>query len=481
MPGLRVCMVIMTQTNISKPGTQKMRRDVVGGKRGNGHFFQKIGRKVRRPNPGRVRNGISDQTLTSAAGLVPFGTFIRNQGVDAELSAFFGGMKTGRSVVYTMPSQIRLLIDAGAAGESRVFGLEHLSSDPLFVHLSGGTVPSIDTVYRDLDRFDGPHLLALEHLMARHGMWKRRLRNSAAPIHLDIDTTVEPLFGSQEGARVGYNPRYHGRPSYHPIIARVAETRTCVGALLRPGDSSFGDDDASFVRHVTRRVHDVLGHGQALRVRIDKSGDCAAIMNALQDEHAVFVTKARLTPDLASAVFAHKNWRTVLLDEENKPLRQVAELSFARDEWNKNALSVRVIALRTREPVSGGEAFLWPGLEYSAKVFLTNDFDSAADAIAREYEDRAGIEPMIDELKRELGIGAVPTDSFDANQAMLLIKLLAYNLVRRFVDAQFPHLSAWRLSWLRRALFCVPGRFLRSGHRYYLRLPPGCALNPLLN
>jgi hypothetical protein len=31
-------------------------------------------------------------------------------------------------------------------------------------------------------------------------------------IHLDIDPTVEPLFGALEGAHLGHNPRYHGRP-----------------------------------------------------------------------------------------------------------------------------------------------------------------------------------------------------------------------------------------------------------------------------
>src|ERR1700721_4404070 len=31
---------------------------------------------------------------------------------------------------------------------------------------------------------------------------------------LDIDTTVKPLYGRQEGAVVGYNPKKPGRPSH---------------------------------------------------------------------------------------------------------------------------------------------------------------------------------------------------------------------------------------------------------------------------
>src|SRR5690348_17210723 len=40
------------------------------------------------------------------------------------------------------------------------------------------------------------------------------------PWILDVDTTVKPLYGHQEGAVVGYNPKKPGRPShtYHSYI-----------------------------------------------------------------------------------------------------------------------------------------------------------------------------------------------------------------------------------------------------------------------
>jgi len=66
-------------------------------------------------------------------------------------------------------------------------------------------------------------------------------------VHIDVDSTVEPLFGTQQGALPGPNPRYHGRPSYHPLLAAVAETSTVIGAELRPGDCGFGDEQADFI------------------------------------------------------------------------------------------------------------------------------------------------------------------------------------------------------------------------------------------
>ncbi len=39
------------------------------------------------------------------------------------------------------------------------------------------------------------------------------------PWILDWDTTVKPLYGNQQGAKIGYNPQKPGRPShvYHFI------------------------------------------------------------------------------------------------------------------------------------------------------------------------------------------------------------------------------------------------------------------------
>ena len=73
-------------------------------------------------------------------------------------------------VIYPTEAQIELLIDAAAAGEQRVFGIEALSADPIFSHMAGGVVPSIDTIYRDLRRFDDQAIVDLEALMAKHGL-----------------------------------------------------------------------------------------------------------------------------------------------------------------------------------------------------------------------------------------------------------------------------------------------------------------------
>jgi hypothetical protein len=457
------------QTPTPPPSTKKVRRDSIGGKRGDGH---RRCQRIRRPDPGNIRIGAPDAGLTAYGGLANFGAFLREIGVDGALRDQFWRLKSGAMVVYPMQAQLRLLMDAAAIGEARVFGVEALSADPLFVHLAGGVVPSLDTVYRDLRRFDDQAVADLEQMVAEHGLVPVRAKRRAM-IHLDVDTTVEPVFGNHEGALPGPNPRYHGRPSYHPIIARCAETDTVVGAKLRPGDTSFGDADTPIVGTWIDRLRAAAGVNTVIRVRIDSAGDCTKFMQVVEEKKAHYLIKAKTTVDLCSAIYRVPRgcWRTVDTDADGNPTRQVAEVDFARSTWTEHGLTVRVIAVRSKDR-QGKQLYLWDEADWTVQAFLTNDMNDDADALAHGYDGRAGIEPLIGDLKGAWGIGKIPSADFNANHAALLLKLLTHNLLRRYVLATAPALAAWRAPWLRRALLVVPGRFGRSGRSPRLRLAP---------
>ena len=164
---------------------------------------------------------------------------------------------------------------------------------------------------------------------------------------MDIDTTVTPVSGEHEGALPGPNPHYHGRPSFHPMLARIAETDTVVGAQLRPGNTGFGDDDIPMVRRWIARARKTLHKSLELCVRMDAGGDCAALIRALNAEQTFYVLKARVTPDLFGAVAHAQGWKTMDVDADGRPIRQVTDLDFTRSTWKGIAPSVRVIAVRS--------------------------------------------------------------------------------------------------------------------------------------
>jgi len=143
---------------------------------------------------------------------VSFNAFVQRHGIGRRLRKDFGHLKTGRGVVYPMAAQMQLLLDASVAGARRVFDFEALAADPIFRHLAGGIVPSIDIIYDDLRRFEAADLEKLEALVAEQGLQPVR-DAKLRELTVDVDTTVTPLFGEATpiirfatGDRVRYLP-----------------------------------------------------------------------------------------------------------------------------------------------------------------------------------------------------------------------------------------------------------------------------------
>jgi len=462
------------------PSTGKVRRDVTGGKRGKGNQARPDGRRPR-ARRGRVDNigmGSPDRTVTGVGGLVAFASYVSELGVDAELQRGLSRLKTHPAVVYPMAFQVRLLMDLLVAGETRPFGIESLASDPVIQRLAGGMVPSVDTLYDDLARFDQPALDLLEAMVAAHGL--ASLAQCRAPwVHLDIDTTVLPSFGEKDGARPGPNPKYRGRPSFHPMLARIAETDMLVGMQLRPGDTGFGWDDLPTLRGWVSRAKAEVRRGSHLCLRMDAAGDFGGLLAMLDEEQVFYVIKAKTTADVLGLVETAPTWSTTDRDADGEPTRQTCELPFSRDAWKAEGLTdVRVIAVRSRDR-HGKQLALLDEVGWTVQLFLSNrPQHEAASDIAWDYDGRAGVEPLIAELKGAWGLADASAWSFTANHAVVLLKALTRNLLCRYRVDRFPTLRRWHTDWLRRVLICVPGRILRSGRRTTLRLLAGSPLLP---
>jgi hypothetical protein len=106
------------RTPEKRPVFHKARRDVLGGQRGDGN--QRT-RRVRRPDPRTIHIGKPDPHLTGVAGLVGFGAYLYELGIDRVLHKLFNHLKIGHRTVYVMGIQIRLLIDLFVVGEFRIF------------------------------------------------------------------------------------------------------------------------------------------------------------------------------------------------------------------------------------------------------------------------------------------------------------------------------------------------------------------------
>lgn len=443
-----------------------VRRDLVGGRRGQGLRDR---RRVRRPDARRLVLGPHDPSLSSLGGLVAFNAFVEDSGVAQVLTSLCAPLKTGRSVVYPMAAQARLLLDLFVVGGTRLFDLEYLARDPLFVHLAGGRLCCLDTLYTDVQRFDDPARQRLADLLAEQGLAALRGR-LLTRLHVDVDTSVCPVFGDEiEGAVPGYNPLYHGRNSYHPMLARLAESGTLLGAQLRPGNTTLGEDDVAQLDRWLTALERQVDRSVVVTVRIDKGGDCAALFKVIVKHRCRFLVKARLTPDLVREIVMSATWVTTERDADGTILEQVAEIDFVRGEWREQKLPPsRVVVVRSRERQGGKKL---DDSEFTVQAFFTNDWDSEAEDVVLQYDERAGIEPLLAELKQSWGLEKVSSHDFGANAALLLLKGLAMNLLRRLARQQAPTVAQrWRTRGLRQLLLLRPARIVRTGRRVVVRL-----------
>src|SRR5580693_4762800 len=53
----------------------------------------------------------------------------------------------------------------------------------------------------------------------------------------DLDSSVVTVFGRQQKAEVGYNPRYRGKRSNNPLLCMEANSSYLWGTELRPGNA----------------------------------------------------------------------------------------------------------------------------------------------------------------------------------------------------------------------------------------------------
>jgi hypothetical protein len=71
---------------------------------------------------------------------------------------------------------------------------------------------------------------------------------------LDLDSTVFERYGQQQGSLKGHNPRKHGRPSHHPLLALLARQRLVLHSWLRSGNSGSARGVSGFLAEVLARL-----------------------------------------------------------------------------------------------------------------------------------------------------------------------------------------------------------------------------------
>jgi hypothetical protein len=306
------------------------------------------------------------------------------------------------------------------------------------------------TLYRDLARFEEPGRLGRLRAVSE-GLVRQAL--AAQPWYtLDCDSTVETVYGEQEGARPGPNPHKRGRPSYHPLLCRERRSGLVIHSRLRPGDTGTATEAVEFLRQSVARLP--RARHRTVLIRADRGFDAEALYAACEERGWHYLVKLRVTADLASRIWTQAvdgRWRR--LDPDGPDAGEVSEFRFRRPCWRR---ARRVIVTRRRD-AENPQGHLWDAAGYNYAAYVTDLPGPAADLVAC-YDKRADMEKAIHELKEDFGIDRISSSSFGANAADLELKILAFNLLVLYQRQALGWTILHRAKTLRRRLVAVAGQ-----------------------
>lgn len=304
-------------------------------------------------------------------------------------------------------------------GYDRLNHVRHLVLDPIVTGILGVMrLPGQSTFWRflqSLQIFNVKQWAQINREM-RERVWQGA-KVELTGVTVDTDTTVETLYGSQQGARKSYNPKNKGKRSYQPILSFIAETGEFISGSQRKGDNPTGKEIAKHLEEVFSFLPSQVRH---VRHRTDAGFYCIEAIQADERRGAEFIIVARKTSRLLGALEKAK-WRAVRKGED------VTSFFYQPQDWPK---PYRFVAIRYPSEEKRDEQYqLFETDRYIYRVFVTN-MKGRPEELIDFYDGRAGAENLIKESKNDAGLASVPSRRFIANMNFFWFAMLAYNLNR---------------------------------------------------
>lgn len=147
------------------------------------------------------------------------------------------------------------MIDCAALGLLRFSHMNALKFDNGYKAFKGLTqVPDESTLRNLLASLTPVHIEQLRSVNEAVLMLKADF-DGPREVWLDFDDSVITVFGTQEGAEVGYNPRYHGRQSYKVKVAFVSGTGELVNAWLSGGRTASNGGFLDLLKETLAKIN----------------------------------------------------------------------------------------------------------------------------------------------------------------------------------------------------------------------------------
>jgi hypothetical protein len=266
------------------------------------------------------------------------------------------------------------------------------------------------------------------------------------PWILDIDGTVKPLYGNQDGAEISYNPKKPGRPSHVIHTYWISGVRLVLDAEVQNGK-------AHAAKHSLPRLRSLLTRLTPEERPYLARGDCAfgneGFMTDLEEIDQAYLFKLRQSPNVKKLI--QRQWSRQDWQDAGQGCEAVeAELKLAGWRCTRRVVVVRS-AIKGDQKTDNKPAVDRKGRQQSLplvelespeksweySVLVTNtELDMMM--IGQLYRDRADCENGFDELKNQWGWGGYTTRDMERCNLSARAVGLVYNWWSWYVRLAHP-------------------------------------------
>jgi hypothetical protein len=286
----------------------------------------------------------------------------------------------------------------------------------------------------------------------------------------DLDVTVKPIYGHQQGAQIGYNPHKPGRPShaYHTIFMRTL--RVALDVEVHAGKEYAGMHGLANLWKVWERL---TPQQRPWLVCGDANYGNERMMTDCEGHQQKYLFWQRSTPKVKQLVQwleSKGGWPTLVDGWE------ASEGQLQLTGWTRPR---RTVVLRRKQETAAGPEKALPLLEEQAApvvshpeyeyVVLVTDLVENLWTILLLYRQRADVENAYDELKNQWGWGGFTTRDLLRCQIAARMVALVYNWWNLFVRCAQPARAREAIT-SRPLLLHAVGRIVQSGRQTVLRL-----------
>ncbi len=394
----------------------------------------------------RLRLQFHGAKISTEGGLFPY----RELDEAARLTESGAGdlfdFRSGRNICHNMTAMLRQSIFSRLAGYEDTNDADRLSVDPVMRYVVGGrAVDRSAASTSQVGRFETEvltHPDNLAALMNMPGKWVDlvRQRQPMKKLILDMDSSVSPTYGQQEGSM--YNGHFRCT-CYHPLFI-FNQDGDVEWAVLRNGNVHSADDWRSALEPVVGRYRD---DDIAKFFRGDAAFAQPGVYSYLESEGYGYAIRLPAN-DVLYMYVEHLLTRPVGRPP-NKPVVRCRRFTYQAQSWEKPR---RVIG-----KIEWHQGELFPRVN-----FVVTNLNWAAKRVVRFYNQRGTTEQWIKEGKQAVNWTRLSCHEFDDNQVRLQLFALAYNLgnfLRRLaLPASVRH---WSLTTLRDKLIKIGAKVVR--------------------